>query len=86
MADKLPWVGSYGKAPNPRDQFAPRPGSYAPPSATESTNSTEDIPPSRSPGPSGHTNQVGGNAGRRGPTTDTISSIHPSLRKPDLMR
>lgn len=86
MADKLPWVGSYGKAPKARDQFAPPPGSYAPPEAREATNTTEDIPPSRSPGPEGHSNQVGGNSTRRGAKTDTLSWTHPSLRKPDLMR
>lgn len=86
MADRLPWVGSYGKAPKPRDQFAPPPGSYAPPAATEATNTTEAMPPSRSPGPRGHTNQIGGASSRYGTKTDTTNWIHPSLRKPDLMR
>ena len=87
MANGLPWVGSGGRAPNPRDQYAPAPGSYAPPGATEATNTSEDMPPSRSPGPAGHTNQVTSRQGSsREPKQGTSSAIYPSLRKPDLMR
>ena len=30
MAKGLPWVGSSGKTANPRDQYAPKAGSYDP--------------------------------------------------------
>jgi hypothetical protein len=76
MANGLPWVGSYGKAPNPRDLYPPPAGSHDVQPA-EVTNRDEDIPESRSPGPRGHSNQTTSRQGSR-------SQPHQGTRDADV--
>jgi hypothetical protein len=57
MANGLPWVGSGGRAPNPRDFGPPPAGSYDV-TPVEVVNRDDDIPESRAPGPRGHSSQI----------------------------
>ena len=43
---KLPWAGSYKNPGNPGDQYAPSPGSYAPPSPKRADDTKTSSDPS----------------------------------------
>lgn len=84
MAGGLPWVGSYGRAPKPRDMYAPAPGSHNPTPVTDAVNRDEDIPGSTSPGPRGHSNQITSRqgAGRSQPKQATRDADMDEWLKP----
>ena len=81
MAGGLPWVGSSGKAPNPRDMY-PRPASSFDVDPQEVANRDDDIPLSKAPGRLGQNNQVSSRTGNTmGPHTGTSNFVHESLDK-----